>query len=43
MKKYSDKNANLHYPKHKVLNIFLKEALQKSLIYEKALKEAKRN
>lgn len=39
MKKYTDKRDNLHYPKHKTLNDVLKDALQKSLIYEKALKE----
>lgn len=39
MKKYADRKANLLYPKHKTLNDVLKVALNKSLIYEKALKE----
>ena len=39
MKKYADKTANFHYPKNKKLEDFLKNALLKSLAYEKALKE----
>ena len=39
MKKYADRKANLLYPKHKTLKDVLIVALNKSLIYEKALKE----
>ena len=38
MKKYVDKSENIVCKKNESMNVFLKDRLLKSLVYEKALK-----
>lgn len=43
MKKYIDKSENITYKKTESMNLFLKDQLLRSLVYEKALKISNKN